>query len=227
MAGRPLIGVTGPDKLFRFGWWFTRYALMRAGADSVYMTARSRGPLEHMDAMVIGGGDDISPGLYGDLVNPDIQYDPDRDEFESEVIDYALNAHLPILGICRGAQLLNVKLGGNLYDDIRNMRWHTSNRNTLFPRKQVWVASGSGLNATLGAATILVNSLHFQAIKDVGEGLEIVARDRDNIVQAVEDPERRLLGVQWHPEYIPQSRVHRKIFRDLVQKAGTGRDCTS
>jgi len=188
------------------------------------MTSGTRGPLEDMDAVVIGGGDDISPGLYGDLVNPDVQYDPDRDEFESKVIDYALVKQLRILGICRGAQLLNVKLGGNLYVDIRDMRRHTSNRNTLFPRKQVWIESGSGLHTTLGAQKVLVNSLHFQAIKDVGEGLQIVARDRDNIVQAVENPERRILGVHWHPEYIPQSSVHRKIFRDVVQNAGTRRD---
>ena len=82
----------------------------------------------------------------------------------------------------------------------------------------------SGLRATLGAATISVNSLHFQAIKDVGDGLRVVARDRDDIVQAIEDTGRRLLGVQWHPEYIPQSGVHRKIFRDLVQKASTSRN---
>jgi putative glutamine amidotransferase len=188
------------------------------------MTAGTRGPLEDMDAVVIGGGDDISPALYGDLANPDAQYDPDRDQFESEVIDYALLNRIPILGICRGAQLLNVKLGGTLYGDIRNMRRHTSNRNTLFPRKRVRVEPDSGLHAALGAATISVNSLHFQAVKDVGAGLQIVARDRDNIVQAIEDPDRRLLGVQWHPEYIPQSRVHRRIFRDLFLKAGTGRD---
>ena len=120
-------------KLFRFGWWFTRCALKRGGADSVYMTAGTGGPLKDLDAVVIGGGDDISPGLYGDLANPDAQYDPDRDKFESEIIDYALINRLPILGICRGAQLLNVKLGGTLYADIRNMRRHTSNRNTLFP----------------------------------------------------------------------------------------------
>ena len=184
VAGRTLIGVTGPDRVLRFGWWFTRHALKREGADSVYMTAGIRGPLEDVDGVVIGGGDDIGPALYGDLADPGAQYDPDRDEFESEVIDHALINRLPILGICRGAQLLNVKLGGNLYVDIRNMRRHTSNRNTPFPRKQVRVEPNSGLRAALGADTISVNSLHFQAVKDVGEGLRIVARDRDDIVQA-------------------------------------------
>jgi putative glutamine amidotransferase len=156
-----------------------------------------------LSALVIGGGDDISPEHYGGDLEAMVKTDPERDRLEIEWIRQALDDGLPLLGICRGAQLINVVQGGTLHADIRALRKRTSNRPGLLPAKQVRLTPGSRLAEICGKPRLRVNSLHHQAIKEPGAGLEVVGRDRDRIVQAVEAARgRALIGVQWHPEYL-------------------------
>jgi putative glutamine amidotransferase len=169
---------------------------------------------------VITGGHDVDPVLYAEESQVLPKYDPERDAFESAIIDDALQRNLPLLGICRGAQLLNVRLGGNLHQDLRNHREHTSHRRTIFPLKTLLVERNTRLHALLGAERASINSLHNQSIARVGNGLDVSGRDLDGIIQAVEDPQRRfLLGVQWHPEFLLLSRQQRALFYALVQAA--------
>lgn len=226
---RPIIGITGPDKRLSWGWIFGALSVWLAGGRPVRITPRRRqwvDRFDEIDGLIIGGGDDIDPNLYASLsdleFDAEVQgdYDADRDDLETEMIRRALDAKLPLLGICRGAQLINVVLGGTLIPDLRPIRQHTSNRWHVLPRKTLVVEPQSKLAGQLGTARTRINSLHHQAVDRLGTGLRRVGRDRDDITQAIEsDNDRFLLGVQWHPEYMPQVRRMRGLFRALVQAA--------
>jgi len=169
------------------------------------------------DGVVITGGHDVDPVLYAQESKVLPHYDADRDAFESAIIDDALARGLPLLGICRGAQLMNVRLGGDLHQDLRSQRRHTSNRRTIFPMKTLLLEPDTLLFELFGMHRARINSLHNQSIDRLGAGLRICGRDLDGIVQAVEDPERKfLLGVQWHPEFLLFSREQRRLFAALV-----------
>ncbi|MQM37192.1 putative glutamine amidotransferase [wastewater metagenome] len=171
-------------------------------------------------AVVISGGHDVDPVLYAQTPRVRPRHDPERDAFESDVIARALACGIPLLGICRGAQLLNIVRGGSLHQSLRSRRRHTGNRRTLLPCKSVRVVAGSTVEAVLGTGRLRVNSLHDQGIDRIGEGLRVVATDRDAIVQAVERPGARfVIGVQWHPEFLVYLPSQRRLFRSLVDAA--------
>ncbi len=196
-------------------------ALSVAGARAARISVRHRPADERLDALVIGGGDDISPEHYGGEADSRVIPDRERDELEIHWIRRALEEGLPLLGICRGAQLINVVLGGALHQDIRPMRELTYNRPGLLPTKQVQLEADSGLSAICGKSRLRVNSLHHQAIKQTGEGLRAVGHDLDRIIQAVEsEHSRRIIGVQWHPEYLLYLPSQFALFRWLVREAG-------
>jgi putative glutamine amidotransferase len=219
-VNRPLIGVTGGDHAPPIAWWFIRWALWRVGAKAVRMTPARPGRVASLDGIVISGGDDIDPALYLPQAPERAPLDPARDRFEIDALRHVIDTDLPVLGICRGAQLLNVTLGGSLHADLRPLRRLTSNRRTPLARKTLQVVQGSELHGWLGAEQVRINSLHHQAIDRLGDQLRVSGRDLDGIVQAVEMPGRRfLLGVQWHPEYLPTHRAQLGLFGALVQAA--------
>ena len=170
--------------------------------------------------MIIGGGNDISAEHYGGDIDARVKTDPERDALEIEWIRKALDDGIPLLGICRGAQLINVVLGGNLHQDIRKMRKLTYNRPGLLPTKQVRLQRDSRIAQICGRERLRVNSLHHQAIREPGSNLRVVGHDLDEIVQAVEGtPECRIIGVQWHPEYLFYLPSQFRLFRWLLSKA--------
>lgn len=196
-------------------------AVRLAGGRPVRLTPRNPRSNRRLDGVIIGGGDDLDPLLYGGDALPEPRHDAARDAFEARTLRRSLKRDIPILGICRGAQLLNVVLGGTLHPDIRGMRRITSNRPYVLPFKTVRLRRGSRLQKILHREKLKVNSLHHQAMDHLGSGLQVVGRDLDGIVQAVEAPRRRFaFGVQWHPEYIPQHKAQRRLFRALVRAAG-------
>jgi len=169
--------------------------------------------------VVVSGGDDIHPGLYGSAELPQKEYDVARDELEQEYIGYALHRNLPLMGICRGYQLINVVMGGSLHTDIRELRRHTSNFGTILPRKTVLLEPGSLLHQITGRHQLRVNSLHYQAVDRVAAGLQVAGRDLDGFVQVLQhDGGAPLLGVQWHPEYLCYLPSQRRLFEWLVQQ---------
>lgn len=202
----------------------TRLCLRLYGADAVYLTPSSVYQHQLLNVVIIGGGDDIDPGLYGHHDPGLARIDRDRDAFEVNMIEHALGTDLPIVGICRGMQLLNVVLGGNLHGDIRAMRVRTSNRRTVLPLKYAHIETDSLLGAVVGSAPLRINSLHHQAVDRLGDAMQAVAWDDDGIVQAIENSDHRLLvGVQWHPEYLPYLSSQRRLFRRLVGEASEHR----
>lgn len=219
MAERPRVGVTGNARRWSPSWWCTRLALRLAGAQAVRISVRHQPAVEPLQALVIGGGDDISPEHYsGETIVGD-SYDTERDRLEMRWIEKALEKNLPLLGICRGAQLINVVLGGTLHQDIRPLRVHTYNRPGLLPTKQVRLHEASQLAAICDRTNLRVNSLHYQAVENTGEDLVAVGWDLDSIIQAVECMRgRQIIGVQWHPEYLFYLPSQFALFRWLTVK---------
>lgn len=135
------------------------------------------------------------------------------------LIHAAVLRRLPILGICRGCQLLNIYFGGSLYQSLNGFHIEDPEVRTILPRKRVIVPAETKLKA-MGRHPRRVNALHRQAIAQLGRGLRVAARDRNGIVQAIEHETMPfVVGVQWHPEYLPQMREPRALFRALVWHA--------
>jgi putative glutamine amidotransferase len=170
--------------------------------------------------LVIDGGDDIGPEHYGGDLEAMVKADPERDRLEIEWIRWALDHKVPLLGICRGAQLINVVLGGTLHQDIRPLRNHTYNRPGVLPTKQVRLEAGSRMARICGKTHLRVNSLHHQAIKDAGSDVLVVGWDLDQFTQAIESSAETIIGVQWHPEYLFYLPSQLALFRWLAKTSG-------
>lgn len=215
--GKPLIGITGPQRGAVGPRSCIHLGVLLAGGKPKHLRPGNAIDTTPLDGVIISGGHDVEPTLYKAAAEVKGNYDAERDTFESAVIDSALRDKTPLLGICRGAQLLNVRLGGTLFQDLSKRRNLTSKRRFLLPLKTLCLAAGSKLENLLGADDIRINSLHNQSINQLGTGLQVSGRDLDEIVQAVEDPQHRFLfGVQWHPEFLLYATRQRRLFRELV-----------
>lgn len=217
---RPRIAVTGKAGRWAPGWWCTALAIRLAGGRPVRARADRAWPSD-IDGVVIGGGDDIATDLYGARATPGARPDHRRDAFELAAVRRAIVDGRPVLGICRGAQLLNVACGGSLHTDITPRRRATAAGANPLPCKPVALRPNTRLASVIGRRRLRVNGLHHQAIARPGHNLVVVARDADGFAQAIES--RRgtaLTGVQWHPEYLLYHRAARRLFRQLVAAAG-------
>ncbi|HKL76687.1 MAG TPA: gamma-glutamyl-gamma-aminobutyrate hydrolase family protein, partial [Halanaerobiales bacterium] len=163
--------------------------------------------VEKCDGLLFSGGPDISPYLYG--AGPDSQCGkviPARDEFELKLLEKAIEKEKPVLGICRGAQLINVSYNGTLKQHIDDHRDGLKHHALIkFPRwykaHDVEIKKESHIFKAYKKEKMKTNSLHHQAIKEVGDGLTVTAKASDGIVEGVEDKDKDfLVGVQWHPE---------------------------
>lgn len=217
---KPLIGVTTSR---RGGWrsyLMHRLALLRAGARAVRLMAGQPLPEEPLQGLVIGGGDDIGAEIYGGKVLPDVRIDPERDKLELSLLKAALPAQVPVLGICRGSQMINVALGGTLHTDIYEVYVQAPKMRTVLPRKRISIVPGSRLDGILGCNPCRVNALHHQSVDRLGNGLAVAAEDESGIVQAIEgESPRFLIGVQWHPELLVWKRHQQRLFAALVEAA--------
>jgi len=149
--------------------------------------------------------------------------DKERDQLEFGLLHQAVENNLPVLGICRGAQLINVYFKGTLYEDISTFYYEEPNRYSIFPVKKIYVKPDSKLAEILGVKELEVNALHHQAVKKAGNNIEIVAREPNEVVQGIESTAKNfILGVQWHPEYLIQKKRQRRIFKALVEAADCG-----
>ncbi|HEX3240828.1 MAG TPA: gamma-glutamyl-gamma-aminobutyrate hydrolase family protein [Solirubrobacterales bacterium] len=159
--------------------------------------------VERLDGLVLAGGEDIDPRRYGRRPSSDVgPHDTLRDEFELALISAALARDIPILGICRGLQLLNVISGGTLIADL-GARDEFEEHLPIYPaatRVQTVTFTPGSLAAQVFGDELDVNSFHHQAVDEAGKGVEIVGRSADGVVEAIEMPGREVLGVQWHPE---------------------------
>ena len=190
--------------------------------------------VDGLDGLLLTGGGDISPDLLGEAPHPSIEdVDPIRDAYELQLIRLACQRSLPIFGICRGHQLINVAFGGTLYQDLptqfptsvlphsqEEARDVTTQTVTLTaPDSELQRAMG--LDATTRTAPIPVNSLHHQAVRDLAPGFVATAEASDGVNEAMEHPEYPILSVQWHPEWLATTghEAMLNLFRHLVRRA--------
>lgn len=146
--------------------------------------------------------------------------DAARDALETKLLGEAIQRRLPVLGICRGEQLLNVYLRGSLHQGLDGFYTEDPEVRTILPRKWIEIIPGTHLAAAIGPHPRRVNALHRQAIDRLGAGLRVAARDRNGIIQAIEHESLPfVVAVQWHPEYLPQRLDQRALFDALVREA--------
>jgi putative glutamine amidotransferase len=232
----PLIGITerrlssaqivGTPPTFS-GWMSAQYVeyargIARAGGVPVHLSreADPESLVERLDGFIFAGGLDVDPRLYGSVPGPaSTPIDPRSDRFELELLLEALQADVPLIGVCRGMQLLNVALGGTLVSDLPVGAGQSHSFVLYPPVERVHRVSftDDSPHAELYGPEVMVNSLHHQAVAEPGEGVVVVGRAADGVAEALMVEGRRALGVQWHPELL---REPDPIFDWLIAEAG-------
>jgi putative glutamine amidotransferase len=193
----------------------------RAGGEPVILFPSSAdgpaGQVRRVDGVVLPGGSDISPALYGQAPHPEhapADYEG-QDAFELGIIEACLRQDVPLLAICRGMQLLNVGRGGTLVQHLEPSG--VQHRGEVH---RVSVQEGSLLHAAVGCLAVQASSYHHQAVGALGEGLRVAARAEDEVVEALELPGAEVLAVQWHPEDLAAaSATDHALFRWVVEHA--------
>jgi putative glutamine amidotransferase len=231
--GKPMIGITGWREQAAFGVWsgemdFLEWGYLEklgaAGATALVVPPAAEidpGLLDRLDGLLIAGGGDIDPARYGNERGPAVErVVPDRDEVEFTLARGALERDLPLLGVCRGHQVLAAAAGGTLVQDIPTaLRALHGPRGAMFGDHEVELSAGGVLREVLGDR-VLVKSQHHQAVDELPAGWRVSGRSPDGVVEAIELPTARFaVGVQWHPEWSPDPR----LFEALVERAAAPR----
>jgi gamma-glutamyl-gamma-aminobutyrate hydrolase PuuD len=236
-VGKPVVGITTYLTPAAWGAWRLEAALVpasyvrsvvRAGGAPLLVPpgASYEETLDSVDGLIFSGGSDLDPELYGEEAHAETEgWIRERDDFELGLMQAALARDVPLLAICRGSQVLNVALGGDLEQHVPD-RVHTNvHKETpgVFADHDVAVLPGTNLAAILGNRTD-VKSHHHQGYGELGNGLVEAARAPDGTVEALEDPTRRFtLGVLWHPE----EGADLALFEALVHEAAEYRESKS
>lgn len=220
----PIVGVTTSRRSGYRIFPLIALNLRLAGARAVRWDTSREADIAAVDGLIIGGGDDIAPELYqGELVGT-ARLDPERDKLERGLVLDALSANKPVLGICRGAQMINVALGGSLHSDAYGHYVDSPKVRTILPRKTLTIIEGTLLARCAGTQPMRVNALHTQSVDRLADSLRVSAVDEGDMVQAIErttDP--LVIGVQWHPEHLFYARRQRALFRALATAAWANR----
>jgi putative glutamine amidotransferase len=211
-------------------------AIQQAGAIPLVLPIASSGPtllriIESLDGVVVSGGNfDIHPKYYGERAIEKLgKIREERTEFELGLIALALKRDMPVLGVCGGAQAINVALGGSLYQDIRSQvagaaeheQGHLKDRGG----HSVKIIDGTKLRRIVGRDSLEVNTTHHQSVKKLGKGLIVNAAAADRVIEGIESQGHRfVLGVQWHPEFlVHRDRAQKKIFAAFVRACKSDR----
>ena len=230
----PLIALTSCRKIEDY-----RQAILHAGGE-VRVVDASIGveeALDGVDGLLLSGGGDVDPSRYGEPPHPATsEIEPERDAFEIGLITAARRRDLPIFGICRGVQILNVAAGGTLVQDIPTQLPGAINHSLAVPQHlpyelahEIWVEKDSLLarlmgDRLVGSDTCEVNSRHHQAVKTVGPGFRVSATAPDGVIEAIEDPAARFcIGVEWHPENFWRTGEFRALYEGFLEEAAKTR----
>jgi putative glutamine amidotransferase len=234
---KPTVGITASVETMTSDGWTERTAgvpftyvraVQQAGGRALLLVPdpadadQPHGVLDLLDGLVVSGAaGDVDPARYGDPIHPETApVRPPRDDYEAALVRAAEERGLPVLGVCRGMQLINVARGGTLEQhlaDVLEADIHRGSPGT-FTDHRVRLEPGSLAARAVGADALTVKSYHHQGVRELGRGLRATGwANGDGIVEAIEDPGRRfLLGVQWHPEEDEASR----LIAALVEEAG-------
>lgn len=220
---KPVIGITSYLQTAKWGVWDSVAAILpfdyvrevaAAGACPVLLPPIGTEPtvLDRLDGLIIAGGTDINPEVYGAETHRTTAFQDDRDTHDIALTRYALEHSVPLLAICRGLQVLNVALGGTLHQNIPDILGTNRHRPApaMYGEVPVSVTEGSLLAGILGGETT-ASCYHHQAVDQVGAGLDVVGKSEDGMVEALELATDSpyggwVLGVQWHPEHNPKDR---------------------
>ncbi len=202
-------------------------AVYAAGGQPVILPVVEQPPTEmlaRMDGLLLTGGGDVDPALYGETPDPSVYgVRRDRDAFETALYREAVARQLPVLALCRGMQLVNVLRGGTLVQEISG---HWQLEPAIEPSHDVDVTAGTSLADALGPCA-RVNSFHHQALGEIGTGLQVTAKCGD-VVEAVEATDADFVGVAWHPELLaPTDPRQKAIFDSFVKKAAATTEAAS
>lgn len=256
IVNRPIIGVSTSDAGGTIPWLFIWPAIWFSGGWAVRISPRNPRSLEGLHGLVVSGGSDIAPELYGEepLIRREIERagkrkqwtlllqllvsalvyalrflfglkqspaaDPDRDALERGLLNEAFDRGLPILGICRGMQIMNIFFGGTLHQEIAEFYGEVGRPRTVLPYRRIYLEESSHIADIFRTTRLRVNGLNHQAVDRLGENIRAVAFDTVGITQAIERTDRPfIIGVQWHPEFLPQVAIQRRIFQGLVKHA--------
>lgn len=230
---KPIIGITGNyDYTDDFFWLKNHYvaSINRAGGTAVILPpVEEEELLNHYisicNGFLFSGGGDMDPDYWGEMPDRRLgEINPLRDNFEYRLAQKILGSPLPLLGICRGCQILNVAMGGTLIQDINSRLAHSQKAPRDYPFHAIVLEAGCKLIKIFKADTIRVNSFHHQAIKKLGKGLRVSALAPDGTIEAVESINHPfVIGVQWHPECLTD-KYSAYLFRALVEHSK--RNCT-
>jgi putative glutamine amidotransferase len=222
---KPLIGITPCSRIDDYV-----ESVKRAGAEPLVLSNDDdpAAVLDRVDGVLLTGGLDVDPALYGEAPHPATEAAPERDRFEIPLSKAALERDVPLFAICRGVQVMNVAAGGTLVQDIPSAVGLELPHSIDVPKDclahAVRVAPGTRLAAALGAKTRLdacsVNSRHHQAVGNVAPSFIVSAASPDGIIEAIERPGARFcLGVQWHPENFWRTGEFSGLFAAFVEAA--------
>ena len=227
---RPIVGITSYAEEARWGVWEAPAALLplayvdavEAAGGRALLVPPSAGGVEEtldvLDGLILSGGADLDPASYGAEAHPETSdVRPERDSAELALLEAALARDLPVLAVCRGSQVLNVALGGDLVQHLPEVVGHKGHKHTpgVFADHDVDVLPGTKLHEVIGEHAP-VKSHHHQGYGRLGDGLREAARADDGTLEAIEDPRRRFaLGVLWHPEEGEDA----ALFQALVAEA--------
>jgi putative glutamine amidotransferase len=221
----PMVGITWTSDIVerssRPGENALKYAdlVALAGMVPVLITPQTGvGLLGRIDGLLLPGGPDIEPSRYGHEAGARLgAVSAELDSLELEFAGAACARRLPILGICRGQQLINVALGGTLHQHVDHPQW---NGDPSQPAHEVEILGDTHLHRTLGVQRVLVNSGHHQGVDVVAPPLHIAARSGDGVVEALEAEELMIMAVQWHPEEMPADETSRRLLAGFARWMG-------
>ncbi|MCI4660897.1 MAG: gamma-glutamyl-gamma-aminobutyrate hydrolase family protein [Neomegalonema sp.] len=217
----PLIGVTTSRNR---GWrmWAAAWLVLKLqGCRPIRIQAPQDDAVwEDLDGLLIGGGDDVEAELYGLEPLPNTKIDPERDALEMAGLAALWDSAMPILGTCRGSQIMNVFRGGTLHQDIYAAYERARRMRTVLPLKRVRLEPQTQLARIIGRGAIDVNALHNQSVDRLGDEMVVSGRDSGGVVQSTETKgDRFRIGVQWHPEFLFYRSAHWRLFRAFTDAA--------
>ena len=238
MNQKPLIGIPStqdknePPKYLRMNKQYVR-AVSAAGGNPIILpclqdSEQIREMAELVDGLLLSGGADFDPLLFGEEPHPQLgRIDPERDFYEKQITEFFLATGKPIFGICRGLQLLNSLLGGNIYQDITavcggDLLKHKQDAPLWYPTHSVRVEKNSKLINVFKEGTARVNSFHHQAIDELASDFRATIFSPDGLIEGIEyEKETFIVGVQWHPEHLWERDTQQlDLFKLFVQEAG-------
>lgn len=239
---KPIIGISGSE-IIDDGGMFPGYRRSYVNEDYVDSVIQNGGipyiipfnenddvikeQLDNVQGLILSGGHDVDPHLYGEEPEQKIGPTwPARDHFDMRLLKLAEEKGIPVLGICRGAQIINVAHGGSLYQDLSYRSEHTlkhsQNHTPSLPTHGMKVDENSHLAKILGKTSFMVNSFHHQLLKEIALDLVQVATASDGVAEGIENKEGTVIGVQWHPEMLHRNKkvaFMNNLFKWVIDNA--------